>query len=216
VAIHVWDTGPGISPEISAKVFEPFFTTKPAGQGTGLGLSQVYGFVKQSGGNIDLRAGPGGAVFTIYLPRCVHATAPEPALDLPPTETSMEALRVLLVEDNEEVGRFCYSLLNDLGHRATWVSNAAEALALLRTNRGQFDVVFSDVVMPGMSGLELAEHLRTAQPELPVVLSSGYSPALADQGSHGFRVISKPYSPRDLSEALKAVAAVRRGSPSLH
>jgi PAS domain S-box-containing protein len=215
VAVQVRDTGPGISTEISSKVFEPFFTTKPPGQGTGLGLSQVYGFVKQSGGNIDLRSGPDGAVFTIYLPRCVHASSsPEVAPDPPPAAATADSLRVLLVEDNEEVGRFCLGLLNDLGHRATWVSNAAEALALLEAHHGRFDVVFSDVVMPGMSGLELAEHLRTARPDLPVVLSSGYSPALANPGAHGFRIISKPYSPTEVSEALKAVAAAPPGAPA--
>jgi PAS domain S-box-containing protein len=212
VAISVKDSGPGIPPQMHDKVFEPFFTTKQAGQGTGLGLSQVYGFVKQSGGNIAIDPPAGsGAVFTIFLPRSPHTPLILESTAVRNDPAAADSLRVLLVEDNEEVGSFCAGLLNDLGHRPSWTRNASEALALLRSGAGAFDIVFSDIVMPGMSGLDLAEHLQAEHPELPVVLTSGYSQALADGGTRGFKLVSKPYSPDEISAALHdAVRSARR------
>ena len=204
VAISVRDTGPGVPPEARAKVFEPFFTTKAQGQGTGLGLSQVYGFVKQSGGNIVLEpTGGPGAVFTIYLPRSSRLPAWSETDQTISRPLEAGGLRVLLVEDNEDVGAFCAGLLTDLGQRPTWARNASEALDLLARDTAAFDVVFSDMVMPGMSGLELAEHLSAIAPDLPVVLTSGYSEVLTDGGGRGFRLLAKPYSPAELSKTLR-------------
>jgi PAS domain S-box-containing protein len=205
VAISVRDTGPGIPPEMRDRVFEPFFTTKAIGQGTGLGLSQVYGFVKQSGGELDLQSGTGGAAFTLYLPRTTQTATERPAADNPaPTNTG--GLRVLVVEDNEEVGVFCVELLKDLRHRPALARTAVDALAMIEAGGDAYDIVFSDVVMPGMSGLELADHLKRTRPKLPVLLASGYTPVMAQGRARGVRLISKPYAPHELATALEGVA----------
>jgi PAS domain S-box-containing protein len=213
IAIGIRDTGAGIPSDKLGQIFEPFFTTKEVGKGTGLGLSQVFGFAKQSGGDVDVESTPGtGTTFTLYLPRIEAASA---CLGAPETdESGHESLgrghRVLVVEDNVEVGRFTAQVLADLGHEITWAKNAPEALALLAKDVGRFDVVFSDVVMPGMNGIELGQAIRERHPGLPVVLTSGYSHVLAQEGRHGFELVQKPYAAGDLSRALDRV--VRRAS----
>jgi CheY-like chemotaxis protein len=207
VAISVRDTGSGITSERLAAIFEPFFTTKEVGKGTGLGLSQVYGFAKQSGGDVLVESEVGhGATFTLFLPRVTSA-----ALEGSGPDTREESRiqfgrghRVLVVEDNVEVGRFSTQLLHDLGYQTTWAANADEALQLLSDGVG-FDVLFSDVVMPGMSGVELGEEVRRRYPDLPVVLTSGYSHVLAEEGRHGFELLQKPYAAEDLSRILGSV-----------
>ncbi|MGI3899347.1 MAG: ATP-binding protein [Janthinobacterium lividum] len=209
VSIDLSDTGEGIPPERLARIFEPFFTTKEVGKGTGLGLSQVFGFAKQSGGDIDVISVVGeGTTFTLYLP-CV--AAPSGAGDAgnlsAPNQGAVpcgEGRRVLIVEDNIEIGRFAKHLLDDLGYHTLWVPNADEALAQLATEAARFDVVFSDVVMPGMSGIDLAHEVRRRYPHLPVVLTSGYSHVLAQEGPHGFDLVHKPYSAEQVSQALNS------------
>ena len=120
---------------------------------------------------------------------------------------------MLLVEDNDEVGRFSTQILQDLGYETTWAANADEALKLLDEVNG-FDVVFSDVVMPGMSGVELGQEIRRLYPELPVVLTSGFSHVLAEEGRHGFELLQKPYAAEDLSRMLRRVARGRRTEAS--
>jgi len=205
VAVTVRDTGSGIAPEHLQSVFEPFFTTKGVGKGTGLGLSQVYGFAKQSGGEIDVesRLG-GGSSFTLYLPRTLKA-APEAEPDEPRAAgVPAPGARVLVVEDNLEVGAFSTGMLHDLGYRTTWATNSEEALQQLQAGTEKFDVVFSDVVMPGASGVELAQAIRRRYPDLPVVLTSGYSHVLAEEGRDGFALLAKPYSPETLVRTLNA------------
>jgi PAS domain S-box-containing protein len=204
VRITVADTGEGISPDHVDQIFEPFFTTKEVGRGTGLGLSQVYGFVQQSGGNIAVRSAAGeGSEFTLYLPRCdtPAAAAAEPADEISVASTTRA--HVLVVEDNEEVGQFSTETLNDLGYATTWVSSADAALTTLAGNDLGFDVVFTDVIMPGMNGVELAQTIRERHPGLPVVLTSGYSEVLASEGTHGFELLKKPYSVEALSRMLR-------------
>jgi CheY-like chemotaxis protein len=116
---------------------------------------------------------------------------------------------VLVVEDNVEVGRFATQILQDLGYETTWTTNAEEALDRLGADGGGFDMVFSDVVMPGMGGIELAKILRRRLPGLPVVLASGYSHVLAQEGAHGFHLLQKPYSADQVSRTLRQVS--RRG-----
>ncbi len=205
VSVALSDTGEGIPPERLARIFEPFFTTKEVGKGTGLGLSQVFGFAKQSGGDIDVASTVGeGTTFTLYLPR-VSAPGGE-VEEAPSTERdsvpSGDGRRVLVLEDNVEIGRFATQILDDLGYRTLWVPNADEALAQLSTAAGRFEVVFSDVVMPGMSGIDLAQEVRRRHPHLPVVLTSGYSHVLAEEGPHGFDLVHKPYSAEQISRAL--------------
>ena len=207
LAVSVSDTGRGIEPDQIASIFEPFYTTKEVGKGTGLGLSQVFGFTKQSGGEVDVSSEPlGGAVFTIYLPRATSTAPPNAPAEPTLVAATPQGLCVLVVEDNETVGRFADEMLRDLGYRTHLVGNAAEALAALNIGHADFDVVFSDVIMPGMNGVELAREIRRRRPELPVVLTSGYSNVLAQEGAQGFELLRKPYSVAELSQVLSRVA----------
>ena len=200
VALDISDTGAGMDEETLERVFEPFFTTKATGKGTGLGLSQVYGFASQSGGEVRATSTPGkGTTLTLLLPEveeedvaAVSAAAIAAGNQAPAS--------ILVVEDNEEVGAFAETLLTELGHEVTRAASGEEALELARAQ--PFDIVFSDVVMPGMGGLKLAETLAAEQPELPVVLATGYSRELAQSGSGDRPVILKPYRLSTLSEAL--------------
>lgn len=211
VAVTVRDTGSGIAPEHLQSVFEPFFTTKGVGKGTGLGLSQVYGFAKQSGGEIDVQSRLGsGAAFTLYLPRTQKAPLPEAEADEPRAPgVAARGACVLVVEDNLEVGAFSTGMLHDLGFRTTWVTTAQDALDRLKNEPRAFDIVFSDVVMPGMNGIELAQSIRRRYPGLPVVLTSGYSHVLAEEGRHGFALLAKPYSVDSLARALSGALTAR-------
>ncbi|HEX8416557.1 MAG TPA: GAF domain-containing protein, partial [Methylobacterium sp.] len=156
VAVCIEDTGTGIAPERLDRIFEPFFTTKDVGQGTGLGLSQVFGFAKQSGGEVRVQSEVGaGTMFVLYLPRVgapadAPTTEPEPLVDGHGTS-------VLLIEDNAEVGAFATQTLSELGYGTVLVGNAVAALSELARNAQRFDVVFTDVVMPGMNGIDLAK-----------------------------------------------------------
>jgi CheY-like chemotaxis protein len=203
VAVSVRDTGTGIPEEDLDRIFEPFFTTKGVGQGTGLGLSQVFGFAKQSGGEVVVESAPGrGTTFTLYLPRESARSVAAEADEEPEPLADGHGTRVLVVEDNVEVGAFATQALRELGYETAWVLNAEEALARLGAAPG-FEVVFSDVVMPGMNGIDLAREIRHRHVGLPVVLASGYSHVLAEQGTHGFPFLKKPYSVEDLSRALR-------------
>jgi signal transduction histidine kinase/ActR/RegA family two-component response regulator len=208
VAIGVTDSGQGIEPLHIDKIFEPFFTTKQLGQGTGLGLSQVFGFAKQSGGEITVASKLGqGATFTLYLSR---VSAPPVSLEPPPIPNHSAggpSLSVLVVEDNEAIGRFATEMLEDLGFLTRWVSNGDAALEQLAGKESTFDVVFSDVMLPGMNGIELARLIRTKYPHVPVVLTSGYSSVLAEEGHCGFELLKKPYSVDALGRTLRAAAA---------
>ncbi|MGJ3263619.1 MAG: ATP-binding protein, partial [Salinarimonas sp.] len=214
VCVGLSDTGSGIPADKLDRIFEPFYTTKEVGKGTGLGLSQVFGFVKQSGGDVLVESEAGrGTTFTLFLPRVDGRPARDLAIgDAIPisVEAHGRGRRVLVVEDNAGVGRFSTQILQDLGYEPTLAPNGNEALALLDVSDG-FDVVFSDVVMPGMSGIELGEEIRRRHPGLPVVLTSGYSHVLAEEGRHGFELLKKPYSAEDLSRMLRRTTRVRRG-----
>jgi PAS domain S-box-containing protein len=205
IAVTVTDTGPGIDPAVLGRVFEPFFTTKQANKGTGLGLSQVYGFAKQSGGEIDVDSKAGsGTTFTLYLPRAkVDAVAPLHRGSSHRLPGIIHPRNVLLVEDNETVGQFALGLLTELGHNVTLVTDGRAALKEIRQRGRQLDIVLTDVVMPGMSGIELAQEIRQQWPDLCVVLTSGYSHILAEEGSHGFYLLEKPYSMEGLLAVIR-------------
>lgn len=208
VLVAVTDTGHGMDAATLAHAFEPFFTTKDIGKGTGLGLSQVFGFAKQSGGDVSVESAPGrGTTFTLYLPEVGPVGREEPR----PVEAEARAggsgQRVLVVEDNVEVGRFATQILEDLGYETARAANAAEALEMLGAGGAAFDAVFSDVVMPGMNGVELGREIGRRYPGLPVVLASGYSHVLAREGGHGFELLHKPYSADQLSRILQRVTA---------
>jgi PAS domain S-box-containing protein len=209
VAVCIEDTGAGIAPDQIDHIFEPFFTTKGVGQGTGLGLSQVFGFAKQSGGEVRVRSRLGeGTMFVLYLPR-VEAASPSPQAEPEPLVDG-HGTCVLVVEDNVDVGTFATQTLAELGYVTVWASNAEEALAELAKDAERFDVVFSDVVMPGMNGIDLAHEIRRRHHDLPVLLASGYSHVLAQNGTYGFELLHKPYSVEDLSRLLRKVATWQR------
>ena len=178
------------------------------GKGTGLGLSQVFGFARQSGGEIVVESVLGGGTsFTLYLPR---TSAPAAVVTAPEPDHLIEShgLRALLVEDNAEVGTFATQALAELGYQTVWATDGAMALSELAKPGSHFDVIFSDVIMPGISGIELGRKVREIYPDMPIVLTSGYSHVLAEHGTYGFDLLHKPYSLDQLSSILmKAVAA---------
>lgn len=216
VCLAIEDSGSGMSPAVLARAFEPFFTTKTEGKGTGLGLAQVYGFAKQSGGDVAIESAPGkGTIVLFHLPRPTAATLIREAKQEEKMATQsvrQTARTVLVVEDNPALASFTASMLEELGYVAKCASNAAEALALLE--RGELiDGVFSDVSMPGaMNGLRLASTLRRVYPRLAVLLATGYSLSLEEDGHAAeAEVLSKPYRRHDLQAALqRAFVAVEK------
>ena len=201
VRLTVIDTGTGMPPEVLARAAEPFFTTKSVGKGSGLGLSQVWGFARQSGGTARLESVPGrGTRVGLLLPRSVVAAvriAPRAA-----ATADTGSGRILLVEDDPIVGPLVGGSLQDLGYTVLRAATADEALAIL-TDGAPVDLLFTDVVMPGATtGVELAQHARRLRPDLPVVLMTGYSEEAP--AGEGFRVLTKPYRIEALVEALEA------------
>lgn len=220
VWLTVSDTGAGMPESVASRVFEPFFTTKEVGQGTGLGLSQVYGFVRSSGGEISVKSAEGvGTTFTLCLPRTHKAAvASIPAAAAPPDRLTRRAEgRLLLVEDDDAVAAGVGHMVRDLGYTYVRAAQAADALRLLEQGEA-FDLVFSDMVMPGeMDGLALAKAIRERHPGLPVVLTTGFSEAAAAATAERFRLLSKPYGIEALAailgEALGEAAADRTPPP---
>ena len=214
VCLTVADTGAGMSDVVASRVFEPFFTTKAVGRGTGLGLSQVYGFVRSSGGDISVASREGeGATFTLCLPRTdkTPAAADPEAAAAPGNAPARRkgGVRLLLVEDDDAVAAGVGHMLGDLGYRHVRVASAAEALAMLEKDP-RFDLVFSDMVMPGeMDGLGLAQEVRRRMPDTPVLLTTGFSEAASAATGEAFRLLPKPYGIDSLSEALAATLAER-------
>ena len=211
VSLSISDTGEGIPSETLERVFEPFFTTKPTGKGTGLGLSQIHGFAIQSGGSasIDSEVGRGTTV-EIRLPRSEkrpqEAAASQSDIAIP------QGLKVLVVDDSEHVRYFAHQLLADLGCDVIEAPDAQEALLLLQTHR--VDLVFSDIVMPGMSGLELAQEIRATYGPVPILLASGYSSKqFIPKDQRQFPILRKPYKLETLATGItQLVAGAARSS----
>jgi two-component system NtrC family sensor kinase len=211
VMIAVSDTGSGMTPEVRAQAFDPFFTTKEVGKGSGLGLSQVYGFAKQSGGHVTVESEPGhGTCVRFYLPS-VEAPAParsEGAAAAPPERRTGS---VLIVEDDEAVLETVKGSLDELGYRTVVARSAAEALDVLRRDE-PIDLLFSDIVMPGgINGVTLARRARQLRQDIKVLLTSGYAPAVANQHD-GFAVLSKPYRQGELARVIAGVLGERASS----
>ncbi len=205
--VQVSDTGEGMAPEVIERAFEPFFTTKPVGKGTGLGLSQVYGFARQSGGGAAIESRPGeGAAISLYLP-LAEAPAASAARKTSARPAPSAPLRVLLVEDDPEVGQIAEAMLKGQGHSVRRASEASQALSILR-GRSRFDLLLSDVIMPGgMNGVELAREARALRPDLAVILTSGYAgdPVDAALEASSWPFLRKPYSEAELADLLAAV-----------
>ncbi len=208
VRIAVSDTGFGMTPEVLAKAFDPFYTTKPIGQGTGLGLSQVYGFVKQSAGHVTLRSAPdAGTELTIYLPCRAGATAPVEAAPAarPPVRGRQE--RVLVVDDEPAVRQVAADALTELGYRVLVADGAPAALQQLR-DAPDIALLFTDVVMPDVNGRQLADAALRLRPALKVLFATGNSRnALLRDGvlDPDIRVIGKPYTLQELATRVDAV-----------
>ncbi|MES1991865.1 MAG: PAS domain S-box protein [Pseudomonadota bacterium] len=209
VLISLRDSGAGMDTATLARVFEPFFTTKPVGVGSGLGLSMVYGFVRQSGGHITIESASGhGTSVNLYLPVCVNAVA-EDASPVPEPEAVEPGHElILLVEDNELVRSFVESQLESLGYRVISVENGNKALDVLREEKN-IDLLFTDVVMPGgLNGRQLAEEARKLRSNIKVLFTSGYSEdAIIHDGrlDEGVQLLSKPYKRRDLADKVRLV-----------
>jgi len=207
VLISVTDAGGGMAPDLIEKIFDPFFTTKPAGMGTGLGLSQVYGFVKQSGGHLSVYSEPGhGTTFKIYLPRSyldeTKAAAPGPA-QVTPIGHASEI--ILVVEDDNRVRRLTVESLRELGYTVLHADNGEAALRTLDATP-QVDLLFTDIVMPGMNGRELSTEATRRRPELKVLYTSGYVPnAVVHNATLGplEDLISKPFSIDQLARKVR-------------
>ena len=205
VCITMTDTGIGIPPDDLARVFEPFFTTKDTGKGTGLGLSQLHGFAAQAGGEaeIDSRAGE-GTTLHIRLPRTtklpVAKAQARPLAHLPAD------LCVLVVEDNKDVRHFATKMLEDMGCEVVAAEHGVQALEHLRAAR--FDLVFSDVMMPNMTGLQLAEEMRRDHHDTPLILTTGYSDELIGAVPEETVIVRKPYDMTTLQQALVGVLGI--------
>ena len=207
-AISVQDTGIGMSPEVIAHVFEPFFTTKDVGKGTGLGLSQVYGFAKQSGGFVAVSSAPGrGTLIEIFLRRSMESLAAVRPLAETAPETGAGV--VLVVEDDAAVRATTSGMLEDLGYSVLSAETGGAALKIVQQGV-ILDLVFSDVVMPdGMSGVELAQRIGSVRPDLPVLLTSGYTAqrVIPETPAGELALLRKPFSQTDLSIAIQNIMA---------
>jgi PAS domain S-box-containing protein len=217
VMLAVSDNGTGIAPSILDKVFEPFFTTKEQGQGTGLGLSMVYGFAKQSGGHVKIYSEVGhGTTVRLYLPR---AGADRQRSDVRPPERTEELVgdaKVLVVEDSAEVRRVAVNYLLAFGYRVIEAGSGPEALEQLAAD-ATINLLFTDVIMPGgMSGPELAQRALELRPDLKVLFTSGYAETAIEGGqSVGLagNLLSKPYRKEDLARKLREVLEAKEGQP---
>lgn len=219
VKLAITDTGKGIEHEVLERVFEPFFSTKPIGQGTGLGLSQVYGFVKQTGGHVQIRSTPGqGTTVELYLPR-----APQDGVAQPASETMEDGGRVpdmgaiLVVEDDPDVRAYSGEILRDLGFFVREVANAQAALDMLRSDCA-IDLLFSDIGLPGMTGTELAREAQQLRPRLKILLTTGYAQDKTidrARAEPGVLLITKPFGRADLAQKIRALLAAPPPEPAM-
>jgi CheY-like chemotaxis protein len=199
ICISVCDSGSGMSANVLERAFDPFFTTKQPGQGTGLGLSMVYGFAHQSNGHCDIHSKQGeGATVRIYLPRheAALAGASLPRAPAPPTHARGHGEYVLVVEDEPIVRNIVVDVLRQLGYKALEAEDAEAGLAILRSAAG-IDLLISDIGLPGMDGRQLADAARALRPQLRVLLMSGYASAAVSAGGFlgpGMALVTKPFT----------------------
>jgi signal transduction histidine kinase len=221
VMLAVSDTGCGMDAETQAHIFEPFFTTKEAGKGTGLGLSTVYGIVQQSGGHIWVYSEPDrGTVFKVYLPRVAEPSPPRAAPRAPATATGGSET-VLLIEDDEQVRALMVNVLQNCGYQVLEASDGIQALLAVNQHRGPIDLLVTDVVLPGMSGRDVAGHVTRLRPDAAVLYISGYADHAAVQHGHldaESALLQKPFTPlalaRKVRETLDARPAARPAATS--
>jgi len=207
VLVAVTDTGQGMPAEVLTRVFDPFFTTKPVGKGTGLGMSQVYGFAKQSGGHVKIYSEVGvGTTVKLYLPRQIGAAAAvgRPRAELAPLGGTE---KILVVEDDERVRTFAVEALRELGYTVLEAADGKSACEVMLANT-KIALLFTDVVMPGMTGRELADRAVQSDPDLKLLFSTGYTRnAIVHNGvlDAGINFLQKPYSLHDLARKIRGV-----------
>jgi CheY-like chemotaxis protein len=213
--ICVTDTGTGMSPTTLAKVFDPFFTTKPIGQGTGLGLSMVYGFAKQSRGHVRIESEVGqGTTVRLYLPRHDLIIAERAAPGLRQNMPQGEGETVLLVEDEPSVRMLIAEVLNELGYASIEAPDAESALPLLASNT-RLDLMITDVGLPGLSGRQLADIAREHRPDLKVLFVTGYAEHAAKRADFlapGMQMVTKPFSLEAVAVTIREMIEDRRQS----
>lgn len=209
VLIAVSDTGSGMADDVVGRAIQPFFTTKSAGQGSGLGLSMVDGFVEQSGGRLEISSAPGrGTTMRVYLPRLAEQDGDRKPIEARPADCGGHGERILVVEDQPKVRRLACRMLERLGYDVLQSDTAAGALDILSDEAG-IDLLFTDVVLPGgMSGIELADAARQTRPGLRILYTSGYAPELvldANSADQGAPLVSKPFQSDDLARMVRRV-----------
>ncbi|HLY87874.1 MAG TPA: ATP-binding protein, partial [Acetobacteraceae bacterium] len=208
VAISIGDTGHGMSHETVARAFDPFFTTKSAGHGTGLGLSMVYGFAKQSGGHITIDSAIGrGTTVTLYFPRYYGAIEAAPAIGDQSAPHARDGEVVLVVEDNDDVRFYGTSILSELGYRVLEATNSTEALSVIGQDR-RIDLLFTDVILPGMSGKAMADQAKSLRPDLKVLFATGYSrDAIVHHGriDPGVNLLLKPFTYEQVASRVREI-----------
>jgi PAS domain S-box-containing protein len=210
VSVALSDTGAGMPQEVLARAFEPFFTTKPVGKGTGLGLSQIHGFAAQSGGRAEIESIAGkGTTIRILLPATDKPISVEE--EQPGEAVVPMGLKVLLVEDNDQIRLFAELLLKELGCTVVTAETADQALQIL--DREKVDFLFSDVVMPQMSGVEMAHLVLQKWPDLPILLASGYSEEIVEGAAEEFHTLRKPYGAESLRLAMAEALSRKRDGP---
>ena len=214
VVVSVTDNGTGMTKEVLAKAFEPFYTTKEIGKGSGLGLSQVLGFAKQSGGGmrIESRVGEGTSV-KIYLPRAMRSDVPLPSESIGAPKRSVKGAVILLVDDDSAVREVTASILRDLGHVVIEVGSGGGALDLLDRS-AHIDLVVLDFAMPGMNGIEVARQVRAKVPSRPVVFVTGYADTSALGDIDDTQIVKKPFIGNELADKVQFALAYRAGNSS--
>jgi CheY-like chemotaxis protein/anti-sigma regulatory factor (Ser/Thr protein kinase) len=207
--ITVQDTGTGMPPEVASRAFEPFFTTKEVGKGSGMGLSMVYGFAKQSGGTVRIESVPNcGTTVHLYLPRTMLSSVAEPVPERPILFRN-NAATILVVEDEPGVRQLVAESLEGRGYRVLQAVDARAAVPVLE--RESIDLLVSDIVMPGgMSGLDLAEEVRHRHRNLPVLLTTGYAEAIdrVNGQDQSFELLQKPFRTNDLTAKVHQMLSV--------
>jgi CheY-like chemotaxis protein len=206
VCLAIQDTGCGMTPEVLEQIFEPFFTTKPSGKGTGLGLATVYGIVKQTGGHLTTESALGqGTTFRLYLPYAGDRSSSDTA-ELPTATAGQGRETILLVEDDPGVREMSVEMLTLHGYEVLAADSGAAALAILANHAAPIALLLTDVVMPGMSGIDLAREAQRHRPDLRLLFMSGY---LDRAGRHaaaaGQAFIQKPFTPAELGRKVRTV-----------